>query len=148
MVHRPRGAPPEADPEPAAPDRALLARLRELGDDSFIVRVLDTFLGTTRDKLEQLGQATTRGDLEAAAAIAHQIKSSGGALGLDGIAATAKNLELGIRAGTLTDATAAAGSLKAQFEDLLPLLEAVRTAALKEGRRPPDFPLPGVQGPG
>lgn len=147
-VQRARSAPPQADPESAAPERALLARLRELGDDSFIVRVLDTFLGTTRDKLEQLGQATTRGDLEAAAAIAHQIKSSGGALGLDGIAATAKNLELGIRAGTLTDATAAAGSLKAQFEDLLPLLEAVRTAALTEGRRPPDFPLPGWQGPG
>ena len=61
---------------------------------------------------------------------------------------TTKNLELGIRAGTSTNAPAAAGSLKAQFEDLLPLLEAVRTAALKEGRRPPDFPLPGVQGPG
>ena len=71
------------------------------------------FLATTRDALAEIDVALTKGDLAAAAAVAHRIKSSARAVGAIAFAAVCEDLEG--QEGRPAQARALAARLRAQL---------------------------------
>jgi two-component system, sensor histidine kinase and response regulator len=90
--------------EPAAPaasggeaelfDRAALDRLRtELDDDASLRRLIELFVEHTERRLEQLSEALTAGDGDAASRLAHTIKGGAQPLGAAQLAELCERLE-------------------------------------------------------
>jgi HPt (histidine-containing phosphotransfer) domain-containing protein len=94
-----RGRPPSGEL-----DRDLLNQVRILGDDGFR-RVIDRYLETMPERLDQLATALDTGDLAKVGSIAHQMVGESGLVGLRRVEHLAREIELAARAeGRLLDA--------------------------------------------
>ncbi|MBX3633851.1 MAG: Hpt domain-containing protein [Rubrivivax sp.] len=115
-------------PGPAAPpaataaaelDAAALARLHELDPDGrqgIVRRVLTAFDSSLTRMLVQLGADPDRSDAAVVAALAHQIKSSSGAVGALALSAACAEIERRLRDGTPGDLAADVRRLVAEGE--------------------------------
>ena len=83
---------PELDP-------AMLDRLRNLGGDELVVRVIDAFLGDARARFSRGETGAASGDLPAVAEAAHSLVSSTGQLGANRLSAICREIEALARAG-------------------------------------------------
>jgi HPt (histidine-containing phosphotransfer) domain-containing protein len=70
-----------------------LARLEELGGDSFVCEMIGLFLQTTPQRLQAARDGFSAGDLEAVEHAVHSLKSSAGNLGADEVQDLAGRLE-------------------------------------------------------
>lgn len=85
-------------------DRALLDQVRILGDDGFR-RVIDRYLESMPERLNDLAAAMDAGDLITTGSIAHQIVGESGLVGLRRVEHLAREIELAARSdGRLQDA--------------------------------------------
>ena len=83
---------PELDP-------AMLDRLRSLGGEELVVRVIDAFLGDARTRFTKGEEGAASGDLTGVAAAAHSLVSSTGQLGANRLSTLCREIEALARAG-------------------------------------------------
>lgn len=83
------------------PDEVLA---RMMGKASLVEKVLQMFLGTTPEVLDQLGEALASGDAAAARELAHSLKGSAANIAARQFAATAACLEDAARDGDVAGA--------------------------------------------
>lgn len=115
----PGQAPPPAAPAAAELDAAALGRLRELDPDGrqgIVQRVLNAFDSSLTRMLVQLGNEPDRSDPAVVSALAHQIKSSAGAVGAMALSATCAEIERRLRDGLPGDLGADVRRLVAEGE--------------------------------
>jgi HPt (histidine-containing phosphotransfer) domain-containing protein len=79
-------------PEPSS-IVAQLQRLRRLGDEAFVHRMIDLFLETAPPRVETIRAAVEAGDLPAAEHAAHSLKSSAAYLGAVPVQELAERIE-------------------------------------------------------
>ncbi|MBX3600906.1 MAG: Hpt domain-containing protein [Rubrivivax sp.] len=100
-------------------DAAALARLHELDPDGrqgIVQRVLSAFDSSLTRMLVQLGADPDRSDAAVVAALAHQIKSSAGAVGALALSAACAEVERRLRDGQPGDLAADVRRLVAEGE--------------------------------
>lgn len=100
-------------------DAATLARLHELDPDGrqgIVQRVLNAFDSSLTRMLVQLGSDPDRSDAAVVAALAHQIKSSSGAVGALALSAACAEIERRLRDGVSDDLAADVRRLLAEGE--------------------------------
>jgi HPt (histidine-containing phosphotransfer) domain-containing protein len=91
-------------------DGAALLRLRRIGGDSLVARMIDLFLEGSAARLEAARAGAAAGDLPAVARAVHSLKSSAGNLGAPLLQRTAEEIEILADAG---DAAGVAGRMGA-----------------------------------
>jgi len=105
-------------PDESTIDMQAIAGLRELSPDSgneFIRELIEIYLQDTPERMRDLEAALSKGDLPAFTRAAHTIKGSSSNFGATKLTHLAHALELQGKAGNLTDAPAAYGTLKAEY---------------------------------
>ena len=75
-------------------DAAMLAQLRDIGDDDFIAELAQMYLADLEPRLTAIDAAVNAGDSAEVASAAHTLSGSSANLGLTKLAAAAKRLEL------------------------------------------------------
>ena len=123
-AHREATAPPapSADPaRPAAPaasaiDRAVFERLVATTGGPFVAELIDTFGEDARELLATLRRTLAATDVDAFRRAAHSLKSTAESLGATGLAALARELEAGARAGSLDGAADRLDRLTGHYE--------------------------------
>lgn len=115
-------AQPAAPPDPPAmfdPDR--LEHLRSMaGDegDSLVREVVRLFLDTAPEQLNEMHSQFQAGDLDATARIAHRIKSSSAAIGVDSLAQLCSAIEQSIRQGNQQKAADLIARSRPEYEQV------------------------------
>lgn len=77
----------------------MLDRLRRLGGEDLVVRVIDAFLGDARARFARGEEGAATGDLASVAAAAHSLISSTGQLGANHLSMLCREIEALARAG-------------------------------------------------
>ena len=80
-------------------DVAVIANLEKQVGAPVVVEIIRAFLGHNPGKMRLVQESCRSGDLEAAAAALHSIRSSAGMLGAKGLFATANEMEHLARSG-------------------------------------------------
>lgn len=78
---------------------AALDRLRRLGGNELLLRMLELYVSGSARQVESMQAAWQARDLETIGAAAHSLRTSAGNLGLDRLSSLATSLEEGIRGG-------------------------------------------------
>lgn len=94
-------------PDPGL-DAAAIERLRRLGGDALLARMLAAFLAQTAKRMAEARTALSSGDHHLAAAAAHSLRSSAGIVGASELLEIATRLEEQARDGRDCGALAAA----------------------------------------
>jgi PAS domain S-box-containing protein len=108
-AHREATAPPAPAADPGGPaadaiGRAVFERLVATTGGPFVAELIDTFGEDARELLATLRRALAATDVDAFRRAAHSLKSTAESLGATGLAALARELEAGARAGSLDGA--------------------------------------------
>jgi CheY-like chemotaxis protein/HPt (histidine-containing phosphotransfer) domain-containing protein len=94
--------------------------LRGLGssapDETFLPRLVETFLRATNDLRVQIRDGAAGGNAEAVARGAHQLKSSSAQVGAERLSAVCKELEAHAREGSLSEVSALMDSFEEELE--------------------------------
>jgi CheY-like chemotaxis protein/HPt (histidine-containing phosphotransfer) domain-containing protein len=93
QLSRAPATPSSASPESSPMQVAAIERLRKLGGDEFVNKMIDLFLDYTGTKIADARKAGTAGDLAALAKAVHPIKSSAGNIGASRVQELAARLE-------------------------------------------------------
>jgi two-component system, sensor histidine kinase len=93
-------------------------------DRSFVVQLIEAFLGDGERQIEQIAAAGAVGDAEALVRPAHTLKSSSATVGAARMAELARSLEHAAREGHTDEAQASAGALPAAWSDASAALRA------------------------
>ena len=104
---------------PATLDPAALATIRELekrGSTGFVDRVIQAYLDSSPQYLENLAEAIVLKDATAAFKAAHTLKSSSANLGAVRLSELCRELEHNSRAGDTDDGVRMLSEIKAEFE--------------------------------
>ena len=95
-------------------ERGVLEELREVMGDDFR-QLVQTYLDTAPDLVDQLRQAADDGDVEAMVLSAHSLKSGSANMGAMHLSAMARDTEMAARKGDLEAARKAASGIPAAF---------------------------------
>lgn len=90
---------PGSDPNYQAVDPKILERLRRLGGNELVLKMIDLFSSHAQSVLTQALTAFSAGDLEALERAAHSIKSSAGNVGALEVRHLAEQIEEAAHAG-------------------------------------------------
>lgn len=107
-------------------DRAALARLRKLGGDEFVRRMIDIFFDYAPKRIAAARGGEQAGDLAAIAKAVHPLKSSAGQIGarrIQDLAGQIEKLAMDNQAGPIPPLLS---QLEAAFEQIKPRLEQER----------------------
>lgn len=112
-------------------DRVALAGLLEMvGDDpEFVTELVDTFLADARVHLEAMAAAVASGSAEELLRPAHTLKSNSLNLGAEELAAIARSLEEGARAGSIEGAADRVAAARDEFARVVDALDRARADA-------------------
>lgn len=88
-------------------DDGAIERLRRLGGEALLARMLDVFLAQTSARMAEARRALSSGDQPRAEAAAHSLRSSAGIVGATELLEIATRLELDARGGRAGTALAA-----------------------------------------
>lgn len=107
------------DHEAAALNQAILDELRaSVGDDlDFVVDLVRTYLVDGEALVTAIGAALAAGDAAALVRPAHTLKSSSATVGVERLAATARQLEMAGNDGHLEDAADARERLRVDWQE-------------------------------
>ena len=75
------GGPPTGDDDAVLLDRTALDKVRTLGGDALLARLIDMFLENAPERLARARAGDLRGDLESVERATHSLKSTAGNLG-------------------------------------------------------------------
>ena len=121
----------------AAPlDGRILEGLRELeedADEAVVADLVETYLGEATKALEELAAAVRLEDFEHAAAVAHRLKGSSGAVAAVWVADACANVERAAASRDASRTRAALDVLDAEFARARPALEAEGARPFKQG---------------
>ena len=114
-----------ADGEPVS-RAAFAALLRDVGDDrAFLTELVDSYMLTTPRLVAGMREAVRRGEPDALARYAHELKSTSASLGADRLSALCQEVEVRARRDMLDDdeervaeIAAEAGRVQAALRDL------------------------------
>ncbi len=99
---------------------------RESGQRGLVGRLVEAYLRSSTDLLEQIRAAHAAEDAQALGAAAHTLKSSSAQLGAESVSALAKELEMRGRQGSLEDTRELILDLAADLEEVHETLAAAR----------------------
>ena len=121
-------------PRDEALDPAGLAEFREsVGNDpEFMIKFIDTFLGSAPQLLVDLGQALEDGDAAAVRLKAHTLKSNSAEFGANTLASQFRELENRGESGDLEDAPSLLAQAEAEFAQAKSELEAIRANIVED----------------
>jgi signal transduction histidine kinase/CheY-like chemotaxis protein/HPt (histidine-containing phosphotransfer) domain-containing protein len=131
VPNAPRSSPVMESRAEAGVNPKPLETLRHLGRQDFIPRLVQLFINTTPGEILKLKMAVERTDCTTAVAVAHQLKSSSGALGLTVLSEAAKTLEMDGRAGRTDNLPNGVTAIEVAYQVLLPHLETMATEAVR-----------------
>jgi CheY-like chemotaxis protein len=97
---------------------AALEKLRELGDDDFVVELIDTFLADAPGLLETMRRALEQGDPEEVRRAAHTLKSNGATFGGEDLSQLCRELEQRAKDGRLDGAGELADRIEQSYARL------------------------------
>jgi two-component system, sensor histidine kinase and response regulator len=84
-------------------DGAALERLRRVGGNTLVHRLLELYLANGPERIRSLSDGAAAGDVQRVERVAHTMKSSAGNLGAARLQRTAEALEAGAAAGMIDD---------------------------------------------
>lgn len=84
-------------------DAAAIDRVRRLGGDALLARLLDAFLAQTATRMTEARAAVSDGELQLVATAAHSLRSSAGIVGATELLEVATRLEQEARDGRAID---------------------------------------------
>jgi HPt (histidine-containing phosphotransfer) domain-containing protein len=113
--------PPDAQP--------AIAELHAIGGEELVSAMLGTFVQFTEAQLSRLADAEGAGDLDAAAAIAHTVRSSARQLGAVALGEACEAAVLAGRGGDATALRAAAKGMRREFTAARPWMDALAAHA-------------------
>lgn len=93
----------------------LLASVQD--DRSFVIQLIQTYLGDGERQLGEIQAAVASGDADALVRPAHTLKSSSATVGAMRLADIARSLELAARDGRTDDTDASAAAIPAAWSD-------------------------------
>ena len=108
-------------------------RLRKLGGEGFLLKMIELFLDFGGQKVSEAGAASAKGDFYAAGKAAHAIKSSAANLGAGAVERIAASIEEHVRAGRNDAVPQMVQELQTAFQEVKPYLEALKTASGSAG---------------
>jgi HPt (histidine-containing phosphotransfer) domain-containing protein len=115
----------------AAINLALFDDLRANTEDDpvFLAELIDTYLADSTELVARLHETLAAADLEGFHRAAHSLKTNSATLGAEGLAALARELEMGTRAGSLDGAIPRLAALEDEYRWACAGLAALRPAA-------------------
>ncbi len=116
------------DPEKTSNHPVNLRRLREvtMGDEEFMVELIDIFLDDSPAQIRVLRDAIEGREGEAAASAAHRLKGSSGNLGADSLAALCQRVEESGRENRVEEMPGLLKDIEREFSRVKKCLSAVR----------------------
>ncbi|MEE2779625.1 MAG: Hpt domain-containing protein [Myxococcota bacterium] len=105
-------------PEPPVLDPAVFDRLRRIGGEPLVKRMIDTFMGYAPGQMEVITTSTRSGEADVAGNAAHSLKSSAGNIGAMGLFALCLEVEQAGRKGDMDNLPALAAELAVVFEQV------------------------------
>lgn len=102
-----------------------IAELHAIGGDELVTAMLRTFVQFTEAQLLRLADAEGAGDLDAAATIAHTVRSSARQLGALGLGQACEAAMLAGRGGDAAALHAAADAMRREFTAARPWMDAL-----------------------
>ncbi len=118
-------APAAAAAEPAEFDPGMLAGLRQSEGQHFFEEVTALFVETATQRIRQLWQVLSSGDLAAAGAYGHGLRGSAAEMGAKGMAELCRRIELAATGQDLDAAAQALALLEIEFEGVRAALDAL-----------------------
>jgi two-component system, sensor histidine kinase and response regulator len=109
-----RPAPPSV--ASSLPAEHPLRVLEQQGRGALVVEIVDLFLETTPQRLEQMREARLKGDNKSLFSLAHSLKGAAVQLGAWGMAALCQNIQTLGRAGSMAETGDALYRLEAEFQ--------------------------------
>jgi HPt (histidine-containing phosphotransfer) domain-containing protein len=109
--------------------RPAIAELHAIGGDELVSAMLRTFVQFTEAQLLRLSDAEGAGDLDAAATIAHTVRSSARQLGALGLGQACEAAMLAGRGGDAAALHAAAEGMRREFTAARPWMDALAAHA-------------------
>ena len=103
-----------------------LGKIRQLGGDELLAKLIDLFLSQGKDRLAGLRTALDEGDLKATARLAHSLVSSTGNLGADTAMTDARALESAAEARDQAGSQAALARFRQSLENAMCRLAEIR----------------------
>lgn len=107
--------------EPAALDRLL-----RVGDQDFVIEMIDLFLAHAPQRLDAATSAAATGDLVTVHRSAHSLKSTAANIGAMRLQAAAAQVEAGASAGDAVGMLSLVERMQSSFEEVRQRLEAER----------------------
>lgn len=106
-------------------------RLQEvaMGDDEFMVELIDLYLGDAPGQLEALGQAVARQDATAVSAAAHKLKGSCGNIGAEGLVSLCQQIEASGKASRLDGLAELLRQVRLEFAEVNQALQGVKAGS-------------------
>lgn len=103
-------------------------RLQEvaMGDDDFMIELIDLYLADAPGQLEALSQAVAREDASAVSAAAHKLKGSCGNVGAEGLVALCQQIEATGRASRLHELPELMEQATREFAEVNQALQGVK----------------------
>ena len=103
-------------PETPILDPAVFDRLRRIGGEALVKRMIDTFMGYAPGQMEIITRSTRSGEPQVAGNSAHSLKSSAGNIGAMALFGLALEVEQAGRAGDMDKLPALAAELAVAFD--------------------------------
>jgi len=107
-------------------DPAALERLRELGGEALVIKMIDLFLENTPKRIQAAFDGDRKGDWHEVERAAHSIKSSAANLGFEGLRSLAYELEGAAERRNAEGVAPLLHELEAAFPSVRAALEAAR----------------------
>ena len=105
-------------PEPTLLDPAVFDRLRRIGGEALVQRMIDTFMGYAPGQMEIVTTSTRAGEVDVAGNAAHSLKSSAGNIGAMGLFDLCFQVEQAGRKGDVDNLPALAAELAVVFDQV------------------------------
>jgi len=99
-------------------DTAVLDRIKEVGGDALLAKLIDLFLDLTPQHVEAVCSSEKAGDMEGVEHAAHSIRSSGGFLGALALCQVAEKIENLAEKKGKDQIPALLGDLQSNFEEV------------------------------
>ena len=106
-------------------------RLQEvaMGDDEFMMELIDLYLQDAPDQLEALGKAVASQDNKAVSAAAHKLKGSCGNVGAEGLVALCQQIEASGKASRIQEVADLFQQVHQEFVEVHRTLRGIKSGA-------------------
>jgi HPt (histidine-containing phosphotransfer) domain-containing protein len=99
--------------------------MKSMADAAFLAELIDVYRSDSPQLIAQMRIGLAAGDIESVRRAAHSLKSNSASFGANQLANAARELEMIAKAGTLDGAGSKLATIEAEYQQLLPALEAL-----------------------